>query len=56
MAKRPHIWFVYHIAPQRKFIGIIYDAPDEPTAIARAIEQYKVPVTDWGRLIALRRG
>lgn len=55
MAKRPHTWFVYHFAPRRKFIGIIDDAPDEVTAIARAIQKYQVPPTDWGRLIALPR-
>ncbi len=55
MANRQHTWFVYHFAPRRKFIGIIEDAPDEHTAIARAIQKYAVPATEWGRLIALRR-
>jgi len=44
MAKRPtnqrqrHSWAVYHIkSTPAKLVGIIDNAPDEPTAIARAI-------------------
>ncbi len=36
MVKRSHPWFVYHLAPGRRFIGLIDDAPDEHTAIASA--------------------
>lgn len=61
MAKRPtteqeaRSWSVYHIAAKQKFVGIIDNAPDEQTAIVRAIEEYNVAPNERGRLIALRR-
>jgi hypothetical protein len=36
-------------------IGIVYDAPDEQSAINKAIEEFKVPEYQHARLIAQRR-
>jgi hypothetical protein len=61
MAKRPakpelevH-WTVFHIAAKQKFVGFVHDQPDEQSAIKAAIEEYKVPPNERGRLMAQRR-
>ena len=60
MAKRPteqqtHSWAVYHIrGTPARLIGIGY-APDEHSAIDKAIEEFKVQASQRGRLIAQRR-
>jgi hypothetical protein len=61
MAKRPtkqrnHSWSVYRLrGTPAQLIGIVYDAPDEQSAIKKAIEEYGVPENQRGRLIAQRR-
>jgi hypothetical protein len=54
--KQSHSWAVYHLrGTPAQFIGIVYDAPDEQSAIEKAIEDFKVPLNQRGRLIVQRR-
>jgi hypothetical protein len=48
---RGHSWAVYHLkGTPAKLVGIVYDQPDEQPAI----EEFKVPANQHGRLIAQR--
>jgi hypothetical protein len=52
--EQTHSYAVYHIrGTLARFIGIV-DAPDEQSAIERAIEEFKVQANQRGRLIAQR--
>jgi hypothetical protein len=61
MAKRPtkqenHSWAVNHVkGTPAKLVGIVDDAPDEASAIKKAIEEYGVPENQRERSVAQRR-
>jgi hypothetical protein len=61
MAKRPtkpdlHSWAIYYLkGTPAKLVGIVWNQPDAESAIKAAIEEYKVPPNQRGRLIAQRR-
>jgi hypothetical protein len=57
MAKQPnHSWAVYHLkGTPARLVGIVYGRPDEESAIKQAIQEFKVPPNQRGRLIAQRR-
>jgi hypothetical protein len=53
--KPTHSWAIYRLrGTPAAMIGIVY-AKDERAAIARAIEEFKVPPNQHGRLMAQRR-
>jgi hypothetical protein len=61
MTKRPtkqrnRSWAIYHIrGTPAQFVGIVYDQPDEESAIKQATEEFQIPANQRGRLIAQRR-
>jgi hypothetical protein len=63
MPKRPtttkpptHSWAIYHLkGTPAQFVGIVFDQPDEQSAIKRAIEEYDIPENQRNRLMARRR-
>jgi hypothetical protein len=61
MAKRPtkqqtHSWAIYRISGSpAKLLGIVYNQPDQRSAIKAAIEEFKVPPNLHNRLIAQQR-
>jgi hypothetical protein len=40
---------IYHIAVKQKLVGIVYNQPDEASAIKAAVEEYNVPPNERGR-------
>jgi hypothetical protein len=51
-----HSWAIYRIlGGPAKFIGIVYNQPDQRSAIKAAIEEFKVPPNLHNRLIAQQR-
>jgi hypothetical protein len=51
-----HNWAVYLTKSiPAKLVGFIEDSPDERTATARAVKEYRVPKDEHGRQIAQRR-
>ena len=62
MPKRPttkqptHSWAIYHVrGTPAQFIGIVFDQPDQESAIKIAIQEFKIPENQRNRLIAGRR-
>ena len=54
--QRDPSWTVYRLrGTPAQLIGIVYDAPDEQSAIKKAIEEFGVPENQRNRLIAQRR-
>jgi hypothetical protein len=56
--KRPsHSWAIYHLkGTPAQLVGIVDNQPDEESAIKAAIEEFDVPASQRGRLMAQRRG
>jgi hypothetical protein len=49
-------WAIYHLkGTPAQFIGIVFDQPDQESAIKKAIEEYDIPANQHDRLIARRR-
>jgi hypothetical protein len=54
--RRLRSWSVYLIkGTPARFVGLVHDAPDEKTAIVRAIKEYEVPSNQHDRLAARRQ-
>jgi hypothetical protein len=62
MTKRPtnppkqqtHSWAIYHIqGTPAQFVGIVFDQPDQESAIKKAIEEYDIPANQqWSAIEA----
>jgi hypothetical protein len=56
MAKQPnHSWSIYRLrGTPAQLVGLVHGQPDEQAAIAKAIEEFKIPANQRDRLIARR--
>jgi hypothetical protein len=55
-ATYPLVGDLPHSRDTAQFIGIVFDQPDQESAIKKAIEEYGIPENQRNRLIAQRRG
>ena len=55
-ASKPHRWDIYHIKGTPAALLGHVEAPDEESAIKRAIEEFKISPALQKRLLAQRRG
>jgi hypothetical protein len=54
--QQTHSWAIYPIrGTPAQFVGIVFDQPDQESAIKKAIEEYDIPADQHDRLIARRR-
>ena len=55
-AKKDYRWRIYHVKDTpAKFIGAV-TAPDEETALKRAVSELKIDLKIRNRIVALRQG
>jgi hypothetical protein len=54
--QQTHSWAIYHLrGTPAQSIGVVFDQPDQESAIKIAIQEFKVPENQRNRLIARQR-